>query len=172
MTYYSEKVRKPLSACNTRGAWMRVSKHLVREIGAKAAAKIKRETKPLTPEQTKVARATTKLWKKNNPQQVAWMMRASCHNRRARKFGITQHIRWQQLRDIYNMFGGKCAYCGISESENTKKYGERIGFDHVTPMSLGGDNTPGNIVVCCKGCNSSKQKTLLCQWEPRQHALA
>jgi hypothetical protein len=43
----------------------------------------------------------------------------------------------------------KCAYCGITTKKPTK--------DHINPFSQGGDFTIGNIIPCCKSCNSSKK---------------
>lgn len=51
-----------------------------------------------------------------------------------------------RLRDDYT-----CAYCG--------EYGDTI--DHIWPRKLGGKSTWGNMVTCCKSCNSKKgSKTL------------
>ncbi|MGR3220182.1 MAG: HNH endonuclease [Candidatus Anammoxibacter sp.] len=34
---------------------------------------------------------------------------------------------------------------------------DEITMDHVVPMARGGKSTRGNIVPCCKGCNSEKK---------------
>ena len=41
---------------------------------------------------------------------------------------------------------GRCHYCGS----------ERIGTDHVIPLSRGGRNDWRNLVRCCPSCNSRK----------------
>jgi hypothetical protein len=43
--------------------------------------------------------------------------------------------------------GNTCSYCGL-ECVPT--------IDHVVPRSRGGDDTPSNLVVACRSCNSRK----------------
>ncbi len=63
---------------------------------------------------------------------------------RARKLRRTQY--WRRLLEK-----GVCHYCGrrFPPSELT--------MDHVVPLSRGGRSVKGNVVVCCKACNSRKQ---------------
>lgn len=51
----------------------------------------------------------------------------------------------QQIAD------GKCHYCGrtVDPAELT--------MDHIVPVSRGGRSTKGNVVPCCKACNSDKK---------------
>ena len=44
-------------------------------------------------------------------------------------------------RDAYT-----CAYCA----------GEADTVDHILPNALGGTSDPGNLIACCRRCNSSK----------------
>ena len=37
---------------------------------------------------------------------------------------------------------------------------ENATIDHVIPLARGGTNYEGNLVPCCKSCNSSKQDRL------------
>ena len=46
---------------------------------------------------------------------------------------------------------GSCYYCEKSFP------GEALTMDHKTPISRGGSTTKGNVVVCCKDCNSNKK---------------
>lgn len=46
-----------------------------------------------------------------------------------------------------------CRYCRSSDGELT--------VDHVTPVALGGDDRPENLVSCCKDCNSGKASSAL-----------
>lgn len=48
---------------------------------------------------------------------------------------------------ILNRFRFCCAYCG-AEGPST--------LDHIDPISGGGEHTIGNVVPCCRSCNSSK----------------
>jgi len=49
---------------------------------------------------------------------------------------------------------GRCKYCGMPAS----------GFDHIIPVSKGGDAGPDNIVPACTSCNSSKKDRNLDEW--------
>ncbi|MBN1155241.1 HNH endonuclease [candidate division KSB1 bacterium] len=46
---------------------------------------------------------------------------------------------------------GICHYCG-------KKFPtSELTMDHIVPLSKGGKSVRGNVVPCCKTCNSNKQ---------------
>lgn len=51
-------------------------------------------------------------------------------------------------------FDGKCAYCGKPATS----------WDHIEPVSKGGDTTPGNVVPACLTCNSSKKTSDVIEW--------
>jgi len=56
---------------------------------------------------------------------------------------------WQQKTS-----SGTCHYCG-------RKVGiKNLTMDHVIPLSRGGRSTKGNLVPCCKQCNTAKQSDL------------
>lgn len=46
---------------------------------------------------------------------------------------------------------GICHYCG------QKFLPEDLTMDHVVPLARGGKSTKGNVVPCCKACNSQKK---------------
>ncbi len=46
---------------------------------------------------------------------------------------------------------GLCAYCGKSFSPR------ELTMDHVVPVARGGRSSKGNVVPCCKACNSEKK---------------
>jgi CRISPR/Cas system Type II protein with McrA/HNH and RuvC-like nuclease domain len=48
---------------------------------------------------------------------------------------------------IYKRDNHECVYCGTKQD---------LSIDHVIPRSRGGDNSWGNLVSCCKKCNSKK----------------
>ena len=52
---------------------------------------------------------------------------------------------------IYLRDGLACAYCGATVED-----GAQLTLDHVRPHSKGGDNSPHNLVTCCKRCNSAR----------------
>ena len=54
---------------------------------------------------------------------------------------------------------GRCHYChrNIPPADLT--------MDHVVPISRGGKSTKGNIVACCKECNTQKKHLMPMEWE-------
>ncbi|HEX5726309.1 MAG TPA: HNH endonuclease [Longimicrobiaceae bacterium] len=51
---------------------------------------------------------------------------------------------------IFTRDGHRCVYCaGVYPAE-------QLSLDHVQPRMRGGDNSPGNLVTACKGCNTRK----------------
>jgi 5-methylcytosine-specific restriction endonuclease McrA len=38
-------------------------------------------------------------------------------------------------------------------------------MDHIVPIIRGGRSTKGNLVPCCKQCNSNKKHMLPVEWE-------
>ena len=44
----------------------------------------------------------------------------------------------------------KCVYCG------SKLTDDNATADHIIPISLGGNNTQVNLMVCCHNCNSER----------------
>jgi 5-methylcytosine-specific restriction endonuclease McrA len=54
---------------------------------------------------------------------------------------------------------GVCHYCG------RKVAPRELTMDHVVPISRGGKTTKGNVVACCKECNTAKKQLLPMEWE-------
>ena len=48
---------------------------------------------------------------------------------------------------VWNRDGGRCVTCGSKE---------RLEFDHVIPVALGGANTARNLQLLCEACNRAK----------------
>ncbi len=57
------------------------------------------------------------------------------------------YAHWSCYKEILIYGSDGCWYCQ-SEDDLT--------IDHIKPTSLGGPDTPGNITVACRSCNSSK----------------
>jgi len=56
--------------------------------------------------------------------------------------------------EIKKLKAGPCFYCGNVGGE----------IDHVIPLSKGGRHSIGNLVGCCRTCNSSKNNMFITQW--------
>ena len=54
---------------------------------------------------------------------------------------------------------GTCHYChrAFPPAELT--------MDHIIPISRGGKSTKGNLVTCCKECNTKKKHLMPMEWE-------
>jgi 5-methylcytosine-specific restriction endonuclease McrA len=48
---------------------------------------------------------------------------------------------------VWNRDGGRCVRCGSRD---------RLEFDHVIPLALGGSNTARNLQILCEACNRTK----------------
>ncbi len=56
----------------------------------------------------------------------------------------------RRKREILELHDYRCVYCGerLDPSDLT--------VDHVQPRVKGGDHSRGNLVACCKRCNTEK----------------
>lgn len=52
---------------------------------------------------------------------------------------------------------GRCYYCN-------DEVGKEATMDHVVPLAQGGKSSKGNIVVCCKSCNTEKRSMTAVEW--------
>jgi hypothetical protein len=67
---------------------------------------------------------------------------------------VNQGMNWcrQTTRlAIYMRDGASCVYCGA-----TVESGVALSLDHLKAHSHGGTNEPGNLVTCCRRCNSAR----------------
>jgi 5-methylcytosine-specific restriction endonuclease McrA len=80
--------------------------------------------------------------------------------RRARKAeNHSSDYSHNDLRDRLQVFGGLCSYCLSSRGTS---------IDHFIPVSRGGSDALGNLLPCCKSCNSSKHNADPLEWYSRQ----
>lgn len=60
-----------------------------------------------------------------------------------------------EMAQIVEFFGPSCAYCGTSPIQR---------WDHLVPISRGGDTVLGNVVPACSKCDDSKRDLLFDEW--------
>lgn len=60
---------------------------------------------------------------------------------------------------------GRCAYCG------GKFHPSELTMDHRVPIIRGGMTSKGNVVTCCKECNSKKKYLLPVEWQEYMDSL-
>jgi len=80
--------------------------------------------------------------------------RQSRRNRAAQYRRDVAPIPKEGLVILEEKFKGRCVYCGKPATT----------YDHIVPVSKGGQTTPGNIVPACNFCNSSKKTKDVIQW--------
>lgn len=71
--------------------------------------------------------------------------------RRAATTSRITNVTEQDLRHLMDSYLGLCVYC--CKPANT--------FDHITPLSTGGDHCLSNLVPACRPCNASKSNRSL-----------
>lgn len=83
------------------------------------------------------------------------------HNRYAKQSSLKNDLTNNDWVETLMFFNNICAYCGMTEEEHIKLFGESLHKDHVIPLSKGGEYTKGNIIPACRTCNCSKNKKSL-----------
>jgi hypothetical protein len=83
--------------------------------------------------------------------------KASKLRRRAREHNAPGMYSWAQVMRLFMAADKQCAYCDEQVDGQPDP-------DHVIPLSRGGRNDIGNIVACCRLCNSDKSDLTLDEW--------
>ncbi len=65
-----------------------------------------------------------------------------------------RHSQWWKRRCAK----GVCHYCGRNFTPRL------LTMDHIVPIARGGKTTKGNVVPCCKDCNTRKKSMLPMEW--------
>lgn len=65
-----------------------------------------------------------------------------------------RHSQWWKRR----IAKGICHYCQAPTPP------KELTMDHILPLSRGGRSTKGNLVPCCKECNTQKKQLLPVEW--------
>lgn len=84
-------------------------------------------------------------------------MRVARRGRKAREHNAPGTYRWPDVVRLWIAAGKQCSYCDIVMTGQPDP-------DHVVPLSRGGRNDLGNIVPCCRLCNSDKCDLTLDEW--------
>lgn len=91
-------------------------------------------------------------------ERLRWNRRAHKLCREAQARALTDRtITGRKLRRLRTS-AKECPYCGsMIDADNSH-------LDHMTPLSLGGEHSIYNVVVCCPDCNMRKNDTPFMQW--------
>jgi 5-methylcytosine-specific restriction endonuclease McrA len=90
------------------------------------------------------SRALNRRWHQANPGKDAEFR----HKRRATILAVGGEFSAEDIERIRRQQGGKCASCRKKRA---------LAIDHIRPISRGGSNSPSNLQLLCKSCNSSKK---------------
>ena len=66
-----------------------------------------------------------------------------------------RHSEWWKRRCAK----GVCGYCGAATPA------KEMTMDHIVPIARGGKSIKGNVIPCCKACNTKKKQLLPMEWE-------
>jgi 5-methylcytosine-specific restriction endonuclease McrA len=93
------------------------------------------------------SRSGSRDWQRRNPDKV----KARNVNAKAlRRTSNGSPIKAKDLADIYLAYGGLCDVCGDLVNEG------RVTWDHIRPVSNGGEHSIGNLAPAHRYCNSMK----------------
>lgn len=95
----------------------------------------------------------SRQWAKDNPEKL----RKRTQRYRARTYGASGEHSGKDILLIGERQGWRCWYC---QSDCRANYH----IEHRIPLSRGGSNDPGNLVVACPKCNLSKGNKLPHEW--------
>lgn len=98
---------------------------------------------------------TRQCWLDNGRKPRAVATEWTSRLRRQRRESDTPGLSRRQRNNLLLRLAPRgCYYCnGPAET-----------VDHVVPLARGGTNYEGNLVPCCKRCNSSKSDLLIIEW--------
>ena len=99
--------------------------------------------------------AKNREWRLANPEKT----RAKVQRRTAMRIGAPGSHTGADIVAQLARQRGRCYWCG----ERVEEYH----VDHVVPLSRGGSDDPGNLVIACPHCNLSKHNRLPHEWTHR-----
>lgn len=103
-----------------------------------------------------LAREQKKIYHENEETRFKIVQRV--RDRRKKIDPISLHLK----NELMNISKGLCVYCCKSQA---------TGLDHVIPVVKGGKSKKGNLVPCCRHCNSSKNQSNLNEWLAKNNII-
>lgn len=79
---------------------------------------------------------------------------------RGRKYKLAPIDRpalWRWFYELY-LKAFRCGYCDVELTYDSADQERVFSFDHVVPISKGGDNSVGNLELACNPCNAVKSR--------------
>lgn len=131
-------------------AWAEANPERRREI-VSASAEKHREKK------NEKNKAYNREFRRLYPQEAREEGRMRAAVRRTREIEAGVNItrgNWKAIIELFDT--GMCLYCGTD--------GHKLTMDHWMPVSLGGKTEVGNLIPCCKSCNSRKSNMHPDEW--------
>lgn len=127
--------------------------------------------------------AQANKFKKENPELVAvYKQRWRLKNKEAmrgynkaykiKKMALPNTFDVDDLIAVKKYFDNCCSYCGMSEQEHLKVFGEQLHQEHFIPVSKGGEYTHNNIILSCRSCNASKGNRDFFVWYPTHESYS
>ncbi|MBI9083909.1 MAG: HNH endonuclease [Desulfobacterales bacterium] len=93
--------------------------------------------------------------RKKRPDPFAFHQASEDLGREKRKARDLRNTQWWKRQ----CDRGRCHYCGRPTPPG------ELTMDHIVPLARGGLSTRGNVVPCCKDCNTNKKQLLPMEWE-------
>ena len=79
--------------------------------------------------------------------------------------GGRRRLSREERRAVYELTGGRCAYCGQELAFRDMQ------LDHVVPLHHGGADEPFNMFPACRSCNHYKRNADLERWRAQLEAI-
>lgn len=103
-----------------------------------------------------------KAWRDANIEKARRHGREQVNRRRILKMNAAGSHSSDEISALYFEQNGRCAYCGIPIYFDIER---DVSEDHVIPLTRGGSDAIGNILLACRSCNAQKNDKTPDEWE-------